>query len=369
MIGSTIMNNLGFAQPATTLVPSFSISAEYNDNIFSRSRDREGDFLTRFQPRLDFVHLGRRTDLTATYGPGYEYPAKNPRLSRQFHNLSFGLAHRYSPKLNLVFSDTFSLAPTTVPSAEVRLAEVEVTRTMVIRNSFLARAAYQLTPATATDFSLTHGLTRFEEAQFTDSDYSSISSGISHQLTRKARVNGNLRFLFLSPEGSPDTSTFSFSLGTNYQYSPTLMFFSNLGANLSSTEGRKRVGLFTANGLRKAFRTSTLTLSLDRDLATGTGVQGASTAQRGSIAFNHQLTREANWDVALTYSSSKSEAQGGAEVKAASASAGLNHTFGRYVTLRIYYSFTVQENPGATTEQVRINRGGAILRVTLPSLM
>lgn len=362
------MYNLGFAQPATTLVPSFSISAEYNDNIFSQSRDREGDFLTRIQPRLELTSRGRRTDLTANYGPGYEYLAKNPRQSRQFHNLSFGLTHRYSPKLNLVFSDSFSLAPTTVPLAEVRLAEVEVTRTMVTRNSFLARAAYQLTPATATDFSLAYSLTRFEEAQFTDSDYFSISSGISHQLTRKVRVNGNLRFLFLSPEGSPDTSTFSFSLGTNYQYSPTLMFFSNLGQNFSSTAGTRRVGLFTANGLRKTFRTSTLTLSYGRDLTTGTGVQGASTAQRGSIVFNHQLTREAKWDVGLTYSSSKLEVRGGGETKAAIATAGFNQTFGRYTSLRIFYSFTLQEETRATT-RIRINRIGAILQFTLPSLI
>ena len=92
-----------------TIVPSFTLSEEYNDNIFLDNRNRKSDFITGFTPGIAITYERPTYRLAAGYNFTAELFARETNESHAFDRQNFFLdtMWKVDPFLTLSLTDTF----------------------------------------------------------------------------------------------------------------------------------------------------------------------------------------------------------------------------------------------------------------------
>ena len=350
------------AQVRTALIPSLTVSEEFNDNIFFRERDREADLVTRIIPRIDLFVPRPRTEVSVSFQPGVEFLARHPEETRQLQALNFNLFHRVSPLLDISVTDTFSLAPTTFQEVIPELGVVRVERTRVITNSLSVVAGYRFTPKTSANGILGYSLSRFQARRLIDSDALSLRGGVTHRLTPRTTLNGALRFQNLRFEEGESVSTVSLQLGGSHQITRVWSTSASLGITLAEGE----LGAFIAATLTRIFATGSLNFGFDRDITAGGGLLGLITGQRFSIGWNQAVTRRLSWNALFSLSTSSPR---GREIEFffVQAGTGLAYLVSRRVTLSASYNFGFRDRRGPGGE-IFDNRLRITLTITFPPI-
>ncbi len=70
------------------ILPSVTLSEEYNDNVFLANEDTVSEYITRAQPSIMLEFEGLMWELDIDYGLDYRYFAKGTRVDRTTHNLA-----------------------------------------------------------------------------------------------------------------------------------------------------------------------------------------------------------------------------------------------------------------------------------------
>jgi hypothetical protein len=275
-----------WAQAGWYLIPSFSLTESFDDNIFGSSAGRQWDFISRFSPGLQAGYRSEPFTLLVNGGFDAEVFARNPDQDDATSGKHGGLTLRYLPTrpltlgLDVAYSETRSLntlrpalvAPvivsatttTTSPSTTTRTSPSEAVtpreavtptgqgptpapptpalvnalefgrrRTTVL--SVSPSAAYQFTPITSGTFGYTYSHATQEGG--VPNTAHSVPLSLSHQFT--ALDTGRLGYrldVFESP-GTPTTITHAPTIGWTRQLTPTLTFSFDGGPRFFSDGG------------------------------------------------------------------------------------------------------------------------------------
>src|SRR5712691_5522567 len=104
------------AQAGWYIIPSLSLTEEFDDNVFGRSSNRVSDFVTRGSPGLSAGYRSQPLTLLVTSGFDAEFFEENRELSNVGDRRRADVAFQYLPTRTLTLGVTADFAQTVTPT-------------------------------------------------------------------------------------------------------------------------------------------------------------------------------------------------------------------------------------------------------------
>ncbi|HXH83310.1 MAG TPA: hypothetical protein VNN07_10310 [Candidatus Tectomicrobia bacterium] len=357
LIGPDLFNVPAPIGPVT-LTPSFTLSGEYNDNIFL-TEDGDSDFILGFTPGITLSIRRPTFSLTGGYNLTAEVYADHDELSDiNAHRLFINGSYAFSPRLRASFSESFLYSrDTNVVSAEA----IASGRRDSFTNTIGAGIEYDVTRLTTVRAAGSYSLQTFEGggAGGADSDTFRLGAAVDHRFTPRFTGIAGYDFGYISTEGEDDALTHTLSLGGRYAFTPTLTGYLAGGPTFVDQSGDLHVAPAITAGLRQLLPFGSATIGYSRSVGTGGGFGGVTENQ--AVAANLSVTtwlRGLTLGVTPRYATSESIDGDGEDLDLKTFTLGLNATYQltRVVSLIASYTFYMQRSDGAVGLDVDQNR-------------
>jgi hypothetical protein len=201
-----------------TLIPTITISEEYNDNIFLDNHNRQWDLITGITPGLNFLWESRTHRLLAAYNFTAELYMREPGRDNAFNTQNFVLdgTWRATERLTLTATDAFTA---TTDTNLISPAGVSVGRNRSNGNTLAAGAAYQINEFTTVRGGASYALQRFSRNDLDDSDIYRASIFLDRKLTRYLTGSIGYDFGYLDIQHEDNVVTHTPRLGIIWQVS------------------------------------------------------------------------------------------------------------------------------------------------------
>ncbi len=258
-----------------TLTPTFTISEEYNDNIFLTNSNKKSDFITGFTPGLEVTFARGDYEVTALYRFTSELYADHSELDQVLRRQDFFLngAWRVTPRLTLSLADSFvSSTDTNVVTEE----GVSTGRTRALSNTITPALSYQLTSLTAmrVTTSVTHQ--EFEADELRGSDIYRGDLSFDHRLTPLLTGTVGYTFQYFDIQRESNSTTHTLRLGATYRFTPTLTGAVAAGPTLEVRDGDTEVRPFASISITDRFKWGSLSGQYDHTVGTAGGLGGTT---------------------------------------------------------------------------------------------
>jgi hypothetical protein len=161
------------AAPGYYVVPSVSVEAVYDDNLFFASEDEQSDFITRVSPALEVGHEGRKLSWSGRAGVDAEAYASESELNSADVRQVAGVDVEYLPTSRLTLNAAAEYTKTetpvdlsiipggAIPGLLVGRAEAE-------RTTLSSAASYRMTALTQGTVAFTHANEQLNNVAETD---------------------------------------------------------------------------------------------------------------------------------------------------------------------------------------------------------
>jgi len=205
-----------------TLVPTITLSEEYNDNINLDNRNRVWDLVTGISPGLNFLWESRTHRLIAAYNFTAELYLRDPGRDNAFNTQNFTLdgSWRATERLTLTVTDAFN-ASTDTNLIAPQAASVGG-RNRAWGNTLAAGAAYQLDERTTVRGGGSWGTQRFARDELDDSDVYRANAFLDRQLTRTVRGTVGYDFAYFDIEHQDKVQAHTPRIGFTWRATPTI---------------------------------------------------------------------------------------------------------------------------------------------------
>jgi Putative beta-barrel porin 2 len=325
------------------LVPSLSLTEEYDSNIFGTASNRESDFITRPAAGLAINYVTDQVSLVAGLAVQTEFFAKNSDLN-DTDVLGLGaLDFRYpvSPRLNLGFSGAYSKTESVVDiRRETGVTAVEVGREdiSVVRAS--ASASYVLDPRTTGDAGYTFTYTEVS-GEASDTEHS-LNLAVARRFTQVD--SGLLRYIFQYFDSDEFGSEVEHTVRVGYArvLGPRTRVSVELGPQIS---GEGEATASAAASLSHQLRQASLLLSYTREQDIVVGLGGSRTVDTLAASVGFQPIRFLNAGLAASASRiSDVDDPGARDTTVYSLLATASYPLARWLTGRGTYRFSYDDN-------------------------
>jgi hypothetical protein len=350
-VGPELLNP-PLAQGPLILTPSFTLSEEFNDNIFQDNDNRESDFITQFTPglRLDIrepsLRLGVGYSLTA------EIYARNTELSNAAnrHRFFADVSYQATPRLTLTLNEGFSYDRN---SNAASVSGVSSGRQKTYSNVLAPGLLYQLTPRLNWRLFGSWELQRYESGGSEDSDTYRAGTGFDFTVTPRFGLTGGYDFAYIDINGEPTSYTHTPRVGFSYQITPSLFAAVVGGPSFLVSDGDTSVSPGVTATLAWLQRWGSMSVAYDRAIRAGSGRGGPSDTQ--SFAGSVQVTTLARglavgFSPRYTISESEDVARSRSDDKALTLNLSASYQLARYISLVGAYTFFNQRSDGGTSQ-------------------
>jgi hypothetical protein len=340
------------------VVPSISVSEEYNDNIFLDNRIKQSDFITGFSPALSLIVNQPWWELKAGYSFTAEIYAKESRfndaLSRQYFIAS--ALFRPTPGLTLTLSDTFANDRSTNVTAQVSTGRQESWS-----NTFAPGLTYQMTPRASLSLGASYTALRFlGRGGGIDSDSYGFLSNVGYAFTQRLSGFIGYNFTYLDIELGDSSQTHNPIVGFGYQLTPTLSVTLSGGPAITLIRGDTFITPAGTAAITQLFRWGTIGLQYTRGVTPAGGFGGSSDTQSvsGTVTASTLLQ-----GLLVTFSPAYSTSESvddrdpnRVDVDAFTLTLNAYYQLARYASLFGGYTFLHQRTGGRSTQQVDVDQ-------------
>lgn len=380
--------------PGWYVIPSLSVSEEFDDNVFGRARGRESDFITRISPSITAGYQSIPLTALVSYALGAEVFADHSELSGvNQHRVGLDLRYLPEPRLTLTLgaaynrteSTTTLLGAPTAPEApapgppppEAPPAEapppeappappvpgVEIGRRVTQQVSVSPAVSYRLDPLTTVS-----GRYAFSRSDVEDGpvdNQHTLGLSVSRQLTRLDRASASYTFRLFDPGGEGDAgrktqSSHALTLGYGRQLTERLDASVEAGPRITD-EGD--VDAEARASLSYRFRTAAVSLTYVRTQGIVTGRAGAQTTD--TLAASAVWTPLRELSLALTPSvqliSAEDGRAGSRDTVVYTVAAGAAYRLTEWLVASLRYAFSLQDEEDAPD----IRRHSVLLTLSL----
>jgi hypothetical protein len=248
-----------------TITPSFTLSGEYNDNLFMTERNRESDFIFGFTPGVTVSVQRPDYRLLAGYNTTGEVYVDNSDLNDFGSSQNFfgDFFYRFSPRVTFALTDRFVLGRNT---NALTTGGVSVGRQEALRNIITPRLRFQATPNTALNLIASHSLVRFDDDDRggQDSDTYRLRLNAEHRLTARLTGSAGMGAAYIDFKRDEDVRTYTPTLGAAYEFTPTLRGSVSGGPSFVDRDGDISVLPAISGRLSQAFKFGLFTFGYDR---------------------------------------------------------------------------------------------------------
>jgi len=257
-----------------TIVPSFTITEEYNDNVFLDNRNRQSDFITGFTPGIAISYERPTYRLAAGYNFTAELFARETEESHAFDRQNFFLdtMWKVDPFLTLSLTDTFIFSTDTNLIAK---ESVSTGRDRSASNTLGLGAAYQLTEFWTLRGGASYTLERFSGSGQQDSDVYRVNVGADRRLSSRLTVGGGYEFGYFDIDNEEKATTHTPRIGATWRATDTITLALSGGPTVEVRSGgdTRVTPAITASYAQRVWFGS-VGLSYDRSVGTASGLGG-----------------------------------------------------------------------------------------------
>lgn len=328
-----------------TLTPSFTLSGEYNDNIFLSSRDRRSDGIIGFTPGLTLSIQRPAYRLLAGYTVSGEVYLRENELS------DFGKTQRFfgdffyqvSPRVTFSLSDEFMFSR---DSNALTSSGASVGRQDAWRNTLTPSLRWDVTANTGLNFQVSHSILRFDSSEF-DSDTYRATVGVDHRLTQRLMGMLDMNVGYIDVQGESAAWTYTPTIGFRYDITRRLRGFITGGPSIVERGGDTEISPAIAAGLTQTFRFGTVQLGYDRAITAETVGISDRQAIFGSVGVS-TLLRGLQLYFTPRYSIVDTDVAGGSgdEIKTLTLNLGATYQIARNINLIASYTFFNETSDG-----------------------
>jgi hypothetical protein len=290
-----------------TITPSFTITGEYNDNVFLNNENRVSDFILGLTPGIAVAAESSIYRLIASYSFTAEVYGDEEQLNDAFARQTLLLegSYRVSPALTLSLGNALYVSKNTnVVTAE----NVSTGRTRSVTNTLSPGVAYQFDARTTLRGVGTWTTQRYDSEGSLDSDTYALEAFIDYALTPRLTLIGGYQFAYFVIDQTPDTVTHTPRVGASYRFTPTLTGTLTAGPTVIVPENTSAsVTPAVTAALQQRFSWGSATLQYDRAVGTAGGLGGTSENQSiGAVVQVDRLVQGLLLQAVPRYTSSSS---------------------------------------------------------------
>jgi hypothetical protein len=361
ILSSYPLEMLGLLAPSNvrgpiTLLPTITVSEEYNDNIFLDNTNKQADFITGFSPALMLLIRGPRLQLVAGYAFTAELYARESQFDNAFSRQYFiaGAQYEVAPKMTLSIADQY------VRDRSTNLISSQgftTGRQESWSNTITPGFTWQMTGNTTLGLSATYTAERFlGSGDGIDSDTYTFSGNFGYTFT--PRFTGMLayNFSYIDVAGpSEPSTTHNPTIGFNYRLTPTLALNVSGGPAFTTIGGESFVTPAGTANLQQRLRFGVATLQYTRGVSVAGGFGGTTDLQTVSASLVVPSYKDLVFlfSPAYSWSESVTSSQGQrVDVNVLSMGLEVGYRIAPYVSVFGGYFFVRQRTGGASALQV-----------------
>ena len=266
----------GTRKAPLTIIPSLTISEEFNDNIFLDNNNKKSDFITGFTPGIAIFYERPTYRLSAGYNFTAEIFAKESDESHAFDRQNFWLdtSWRVDPKLTLSLTEAFIFSTDT---NLIGRESVSTGRDRSFSNTLGVGASYQVDPFWTVRGGGSWTLERFDGSEFKGSDVYRVNVGADRRVTPTVTVGAGYEFGYFDIDNVPKTTTHTPRVGVTWQATPTITLGLSGGPSIEvENNGGTRVTPAITASYAQRMPFGSIGLSYDRSIGTASGLGGPS---------------------------------------------------------------------------------------------
>ncbi|HET7378560.1 MAG TPA: hypothetical protein VFJ24_00830 [Gaiellales bacterium] len=257
-----------------TILPSLTITGEYNDNIFLDNKNRASDFILGFTPGIAVTYERPTYRLSAGYNFTAELFADHTEESHAFDRQNFwaDTKWRIDPHVTLSANDAFIYSTDT---NLVSSAGVSSGRHRSYSNNLAAGVGWELDPLWTVRFSGSYTLERFGGSGLEDSDVYHVGAGVERRVTRQLTAIGTYDFGYFDIESESKFTTHTPKVGGRWQATDTITLTLTAGPSFELREdGQTHVTPAITAGYAQRLSFGAVGLAYDRSIGTAAGLGG-----------------------------------------------------------------------------------------------
>jgi predicted porin len=342
-----------------TVTPTFTLSGEYNDNIFKREEDRKSDFIAGFIPGVTLSMQRPEYRLLAGYNMTSEIFAKESDRGgfANRHQLFADGFYLVGPRTRLTLAERFVYDQDT---SLVSSDNVSSGRRNSLRNTATLGVQHELTELTTlrTAISQTHLQFGGGDTDARDSDTFRLLIGADRQFTARLKGIAEFESAYFTVQGESDAYTQRPRLGFDYQFTQTLRGGLLAGASVLTRDNVTEVQPTVTAQLAQLFSFGSLRAGYDRSVTAGTfGLSDRHTIF-ATLAVS-RLMRGLLFEVTPRYTISDFERRdGGTDSQTNVVTLNLRATYQITQAISVIgsYTFFHQRESNSTTENIDQNR-------------
>jgi hypothetical protein len=310
------------------LFPTFTLSEEFNDNIFLNNARKESDFVTGFTPGVRAILERATYRWAAGYNFTAEKYAQHSELDNIFQRQIFFVTglQRLDPRLTLTLSEIF------IENNNTNLVTQEgfaIGRRVSRSNSLNPGVIWDFAPQTSLRANLSYVLQRFDGVGAASSDIFRLTADVLHNFSPQWSGSLGYEGAYLNIEGQPRTTTHTPRVGVVYRFTPALTASVIVGPTFRESGGDWGVSPYVNANLTEQFVWGAASLSFTRIVGTAGGLGGTTenTTIGGTVLFA-SLVRDLRVELAPRYSIAQSAGgAGGNAIDARSFTLGLRASY------------------------------------------
>jgi hypothetical protein len=327
------------------LIPSLSLSAEYDDNLFSVSSGRKSDFITRISPGLEAAYRSASTTLRARYSDDAELYLDNSELNSASARQRWALDVRHLPTARSMVALEAMYTETDTPAELRPEAQVETPRQSATLFRIAPSASYQLGPRTSADGLYSYEHTTGSEGVTNDTHHGRL--GLSRELTPvdTGAIAYALRVFQSDEEDSGTVISHAVTLRLTHRFGPNTLVTLEAGPRFSEGTIEPEVSAFLAH----RFRWATVSIAYARSQTTLIGEAGPMTTESLSTTVGFEPFRKLQISLGSFLGRTSGGENGGSDETAVlGLSATAIYPLTTWMSLRAAYRFAVQDEDSGT---------------------
>jgi len=257
-----------------TITPSFTLSEEYNDNVFLDNRNRESDFITGFTPGIAITVERPTYRLAAGYNFTAELFARETNESHAFDRQNFFLDSfwKVDPHLTLSLTDTFIFSTDTNLIAR---EQVSTGRDRSLSNTLAMGAGYEFAEFWTLRGGASYTLERFSRSGLEDSDVYRANVGVDRRLSSRLTVGAGYEFGYFDIDNEQKTTTHTPRIGAVWRATDTITLALSGGPTVERREsGNTRLTPAITASYTQRTPFGSVSLTYDRSVGTASGLGG-----------------------------------------------------------------------------------------------
>jgi hypothetical protein len=258
-----------------TITPSFTISEEFNDNIFLDNDNRVSDFITGFTPGIAINYERPTYRLSTGYNFTAEIFAKETDESHAFDRQNFWLdtSWRVTPQVTVTLTDTFIFSTDTNLIARESVA---TGRDRSWSNALGAGASWQIDPLWTLRGGGSYTVERFSSDRLRESDVYHVNVGADRRLSPRLTVGVGYDFGYFDIASEPESVTHTPRVGASWRATETITLALSGGPSIEQRDGDTRVTPAITASYAQRVGFGSIGLSYDRAIGTASGLGGTT---------------------------------------------------------------------------------------------